>query len=167
MNTNTFRVPMFNRLRIGPYDFPYQTNPPTEEWLIASRHSNHSSYLTISDTSTPFEPGSTKAPEGLTEQNTIVAVLAEESDGNLQFLMLRHHPEGVPIPGRFFPAEGAATLKLEDGQIRLNAFGRHAHSTGNANGESILHDIPNPAPNASGAINWHFTAEERPWSIMN
>lgn len=164
MNIKNFRVPMLNSLRIGPYDLPYQTNPPTQEWLIASRQGDQSVYLTISDTSTRVDGDTNAAPQGLVEQNTIVAVLAEETDDISHFLMLRHLPEGVRISGRFFPADGAATLGLQTNTLQLGAFGRHAHSRGEANGASVLHDVPDPAPNADGAINWHFSAQERPWS---
>lgn len=167
MNIKNFRVPMLNSLRIGPYELPFKTNSSTQEWLIASRQNDQSSYLSISDTSTPVEPGSVGAPEGLTEQNTIVAVLAEEGSLQSQFLMLRHLPEGVRISGRFFPADGAATLSIENGNLTLSAFGRHAHSRGSSVEESVLHDIPHPAPNAEGAINWHFSAEERSWSNLS
>lgn len=164
MNTLNFRSPMLNNLRIGPYDLPFQTNPSTQEWLIASRQNDQSPYLLISDTSTPVDDGAIRAPEGLTEQNTIVAVLAEEAEGVSEFLMLRYLPVGVRISGRFFPADGAARLSVDAGKLQLNAFGRHAHSRGSSANDSILHDIPHPAPNAEGAINWHFSAEERPWA---
>ncbi len=164
MDFRNFRVPMLNSLRVGPYDFPFQTNAPTQEWLIASRLENQSAYLTISDTSAAVEPSNGDAPEGLMEQNTIVAVLADETDVQSRFLMLRHLPRGVRISGRFFPADGAATLSRTQGKLRLDAFGRHAHSRGTEGGASVLHDIPNPAPNTEGAINWHFAAEQRPWT---
>jgi hypothetical protein len=163
MDFDKFRIAMLNSLRIGPYDLPYKTNSPTAEWLIAGRGGPDNAYLTISDTSTPVELGTPAAPRDLAEQNTIVAVLAEEDLGTSKFLMLRHLPEGMSISGRFFPADGTANLSGTGGSFSLSAFGRHAHSRGTSGNHSILHDIPNPAPNSDGAINWHFSAEERPW----
>ena len=67
------------------------------------------------------------------------------------------------MPGRFFPADGMAELHAEASDLRLSAFGRHAHSRGSVDGLPLLHDIPHPAPGSEGAINWHFAAEQRPW----
>lgn len=160
---DTFTIAMLNTLRIGPYDFPYRTNPPTSEWLIASRGGPDGAYLTISDTANSVGPDTKTAPPELEPQNSIVGVLAEEADGTAEFLWLRHLPSGVSVPGRFFPADGVARLSYADGAFGLRAFGRHAHSAGTSGTGQVLHDIPHPAPNSDGAINWHFLAEERPW----
>ena len=163
MIAETFRTAMLNTLRIGPYDTPYQTNPPVQEWLVAARSGPGGVYLIISDTANPVEGGGMSAPDDLNEQNSIVAVLAEARADATQFLMLRHLPTRVSVPGRFFPADGMAELRKDSTGLRLAAFGRHAHSHGSVDGQTLLHDIPNPAPNAEGALNWHFAAEERPW----
>lgn len=167
MTIETFRTAMLNDLRVGPYNAPYATNSPTKEWLIATLGGPGDKYLTISDTSTTVGQDTDSAPAELSEQNSIVAVLAEDDGDTQQFLMLRHLPEGLSIQGRFFPADGAARLSRQDGVLNLRAFGRHAHSRGTSGNQSVLHDIPNPAPNADGAINWHFSAEERPWTTPN
>ena len=168
MIAQTTRTAMLNTLRIGPYDRPYQTNPPVQEWLILSGGGPEGAFLVISDTSVPVTPGAAAAPAGLAEQNSIVAILAEADAQAPQYMMLRHLPDGLDaapvLPGRFFPADGVVTLSRADDGLRLVAFGRHAHSRGTVGGRSVLHDIPHPAPNADGAINWHFAAEERPWT---
>ena len=166
MIAETFRTPMLNTLRVGPYDSPHRTNPPVQEWLIAARSGAGGIYLIISDTASPVEGGGMSAPDALKERNSIVAVLAEDRENAPQFLMVRHLPAGVSIPGRFFPADGMAELREDRTGLRLAAFGRHAHSRGSIDGQMLLHDIPNPAPNAEGALNWHFAADERPWTTV-
>lgn len=166
MIPETFRIAMLNTLRIGPYDTPHRTNPPAREWLIAARGGPGGNYLMISDTAVAVGDESGSAPAGLSEQNSIVAVMAEISADRQQFLMLRHLPAGLSLPARFFPADGAAELTVAGNGLRLAAFGRHAHSRGSDDGQVILHDIPYPAPDAEGAINWHFAAEERPWTAQ-
>lgn len=163
MITENFRVAMLNALRTGPYATPYQTSPPVPEWLVATRSGPGGTYLFISDTATSVEGDTNSAPESLSEQNSIVAILAEDRADALQFLMVRHLPATVTVPGRFFPADGMAELRKDGARLRLTAFGRHAHSRGSIDGQAVLHDIPHPAPNAEGALNWHFAAEERPW----
>jgi hypothetical protein len=163
MTSDTFRIAMLNTLRVGPYDTPHQTNPSVHEWLIAARSGPGGVFLVISDTAIPVDPNATSAPDDLSEQNSIVAILAEDRADALQFLMVRHLPASVTVPGRFFPADGMAELRKDDTRMRLTAFGRHAHSRGSTDGQAVLHDIPYPAPNAEGALNWHFAAEERPW----
>lgn len=163
MIAEAFRIAMLNTLRIGPYDTPYQANPPVQEWLIVTQSGAGGVYLIISDTASPVEGNGISAPDDLSEQNSIVAILAENRANAPQFLMLRHLPTSVSVPGRFFPADGMAELRKDCTGLRLAAFGRHAHSRGSVDGQTLLHDIPNPAPNAEGALNWHFAAEERPW----
>lgn len=167
MTIEPFRTAMLNVLRIGPYDAPHRTNAPTNEWLIATLGGPENKYLTISDTSATVGQATDRAPTELSEQNSIVAVLAEDDGGTLQFLMVRHLPDGLSVQGRFFPADGAASLSRQEDVLQLRAFGRHAHSRGTLGDQGILHDIPDPAPNAEGAINWHFSAEERPWTPKN
>jgi hypothetical protein len=163
MHPKTFRIAMLNTLRVGPYDAPHLTNPPVQEWLIAARSGPGGVILIISDTAIPVEGDATPAPDDLSEQNSIVAILAEDRTDTLHFMMVRHLPATVSVRGRFFPADGMAELRKDGTQMRLTAFGRHAHSRGSVDGQAVLHDIPHPAPNAEGALNWHFAAEERPW----
>lgn len=163
MIAEAFRIAMLNALRTGPYDTPYQTNPPVQEWLIAARGGPGGVHLIISDTAMRVGGDTTSAPDDLSEQNSIAAILAENRPDAPQFLMLRHLPTGFAVPGRFFPADGMVELRNDGAQLRLSAIGRHAHSRGSIDGQAVLQDIPHPAPNAEGAINWHFAAEERPW----
>ena len=163
MIQETFRIAMLNTLRVGPYDIPHETNPPVPEWLIAARSGLGGIYLIISDTPIPFEGDTGSAPDDLIEQNSIVAILAEDDTDAPRFLMVRHLPVGFAVPGRFFPADGMAELRKDGEKLRLTAVGRHAHSRGSIDGQTVLHDIPHPAPDAEGALNWHFSAEERPW----
>lgn len=164
MVAKIFRVAMLNSLRIGPYNIPHQTRTAAPEWLIVSRSGNTGEFLTISDTASSASQSSEVVPLELSEQNSIVAMLAESSPDNPQFMVVRHLPSDIKVPGRFFPADGMAELLSADGKIVLRAFGRHAHSRGSLNGSMILHDIPDPAPNAEGAINWHFVAREVAWA---
>ncbi|MGC4410933.1 hypothetical protein D4A92_22975 (plasmid) [Rhizobium rosettiformans] len=164
MTPDNFRIAMLNSLRVGPYDAPHQTNAPVEEWLIAERRGPAGEYLIISDTATPVARDTQAAPDNLSEQNSIFAILAENSADRPQFLMLRHLPAGVTVPGRFFPADGMAVVHMDGSKLQLTAIGRHAHSRGSVDGESVLYDVPHPAPNAEGALNWHFLAQQQAWT---
>lgn len=113
MIAETFRTAMLNTLRIGLYDTPYQANPPVQEWLTATRSGAGGVHLIISDTASPVEGDGISAPDDLNEQNSIVAVLAEDRPNAPQFLMLRHLPTGASVPGRYFPAEEMAELRKD------------------------------------------------------
>lgn len=161
-----FRIAMLNQLRLGPYDRPHQAGPVSQEWLVVERSGPDGEHLRISDATTATDDKSGDAPADLKVRNTIFALLAEPEDGtgrNTQFLMVRHLPLAATVQGTFFPADGSATLALKDGTLAMTAFGRHAHTRGDVEGALVFYDIPRPAPSADGAINWHFTAEERPW----
>lgn len=86
-----------------------------------------------------------------------------DEDGS-QFIVLRHLPEGLQIPGCFFPADDAATLTDSGSVLGLIPIGRNAHGRGAEGDSVILHVTPNPALNAKGAINRCFSTEERPWA---
>lgn len=164
-----FRVAMLNRLRLGPYDHPHLTGTVAEEWLIVERVGRDGELLRISDATTLSGDTSGYAPADLQPRNTIVALLAEpetEEDEGPQFLMVRHLPLSTTVQGSFFPADGYARLARVNGTLILNAFGRHAHTKGEIAEAVVFHDIPRPAPNAEGAINWHFNAEERSWTAQ-
>ncbi|MEM7695260.1 MAG: hypothetical protein AAF318_12480 [Pseudomonadota bacterium] len=157
-----FRVAMANRLRVGPYGAPARTGEPGPEWLIVERLGAGGEILFISDTTASGGAVDGDAPMGLAPLHTLVALLAEPSD-TPEFLIVRQRPAALQTPGIFFPGDGCVRLSGGEGDLGLTAFGRHAHSRGTLNGATVLNDVPNPAPAAEGAINWHFAAQQRPW----
>lgn len=163
MIPETFRVAMCNSLRLGPYASPHLTGAPVDEWLIVQRTASDPTVLVISDTGTPKDGPAETAPDGLSPQLSIVALLAQDDGQTRRFLMVRHLPDGLNVPGTFFPADGFAELTGSAGAMRLRAFGRHAHRVDTVNGRPVLHDLPDPDPDEQNARNWHFDAEERPW----
>lgn len=160
---NSFRIAMCNSLRLGPYQRPDASDRSALEWLIVGRSGPDGEILTISDTGTPKSSDSEDAPDALSENNSIVGLLAEPGEDMPKFLLVRHMPPGLTVPGTFFPADGAAELTQGPDGLRLRVFGRHAHRVEQVDGKLILHDVPSPQPPFENAFNWHFDAEERPW----
>ena len=166
MLPNQFKIAMSNQLRLGPYDAPHISNEPVHEWLIVQSFGPSGEILSVSDATHEQEPIGDSAPVDLSPRNSIVALLAEDQNSELatrKYLIVRHTPRNFIPSGIFFPADGCVELTQSNGQIQLMAFGRHAHSSGEIEGQAINHDIPNPAPQAQRAINWHFYAEQRAW----
>ncbi|MEM7695234.1 MAG: hypothetical protein AAF318_12350 [Pseudomonadota bacterium] len=162
MVPTTFRVAMANRLRLGPYSDPASTGDRGAEWLIVERVGALGEVLFVSDTAPCNGLTQGAAPPGLAPKHTLVALLAED-DETPKFLIVRQRPAALPTPGLFFPADGCVRLTGHHGRLGLRAFGRHAHSRGTRSGATVLIDVPDPAPAAEGAVNWHFEAEQRPW----
>ncbi|WP_422370152.1 hypothetical protein [Hoeflea sp.] len=163
MMKNSFRIAMCNSLRLGPYQEPDASDRTALEWLIVERSGPDGKILTISDTGTPKSSDSEDAPDGLSENNSILGLLAEADEAAHRFLLVRHSPPGVTVPGTFFPADGTAQFTQGPDGLRLRVFGRHAHRAEQVNGKLVLHDVPFPQPPFDNALNWHFDADERRW----
>lgn len=170
MIDTAFKIAMLNRLRLAPYEQPHIRSDASDEWLIVERTGADGTVLFISDAGFTTPPQGDNPPADLAPRNTIVGLLArpelsgEEPHGS-RYLLVRHNSTGLAVPGTFFPADGYAELNSESGQLRLLAFGRHAHSSGWDGSTTVHHDIPYPAPAMPGAITWHFEATERPNAV--
>lgn len=172
MISTSFRIAMFNQLRLAGYNQPHAVSQPSPEWLIVERPEDDENVIFISDTLSDMDDAGGAAPADLVENNTIVGLLArpwrgEEDFHGAKFIFVRHNTTGLSVPGNFFPADGIAEINISEGILHLNVIGRHAHSSGSINGNLIRHDIPRPAPSTAGAVTWHFTAKEHSWLQSN
>lgn len=162
MSGKTFRVAMANALRVGPYERPDQAANAGTEWLIVERRGAESEFLLISDAGRKVTTDA--APAQLKAINTLVAILAEAGDAP-RFLIVRHLPAGLSVPGSFFPGEGFVELQGEAPELGLIAVGRHAHRNFETDGAIEHRDVPDPtADYPDDTANWHFTAVQRPWA---
>jgi len=91
-----FKIAMGNHLRISTYLQPHITTQSAGEILIVERFGEGGEFLFISDTRQSFTVGQ-DAPDVLSENNTIFAVLArDDNDGRATFMLYPH------LPTRFF-----------------------------------------------------------------
>jgi len=158
----TFRIAMANDLRLGPYARPHQAADAGKEWLIVERRGAEGEVLLVSDAGRI--EAAEEAPAELVARNTIVAVLAEAGVEPL-FLIVRHLPAGLAVPGSFFPADGFVQLRGEAPALALLAVGRHAHRNVVVGGVVEQRDVPDPtAEDPDDTANWHFTAVQRRWA---
>jgi len=142
MSCKGFVVAMRARVSLPPPEHPA---PPEEaagsDWLIVSRWGAHAEYLTISVAGGPGAYGDaatpaailpeTAAPVGLHPLRTFFATLAPEAParGETMFVLTRWLPPGMPVAGRFVPAEGyARLLTAPDGTLGLVAVAREAEA---------------------------------------
>jgi hypothetical protein len=88
-----------------------------------------------------------------------LSVGREESE----YLLLRNRPPEVAVGGIFHPSDGYVRVERQNGEMRVTARGRFAHCHGTWQGQSVVCDIPNPAPGYEKARSWHLDAVQRPW----
>lgn len=158
----TFRVAMVNEVQVGAYERPDQAEDVGQEWLIVERRGAEGEVLLVSDGSHTVM--TEEAPAELSARNTIVAVLAE-AGATPRFLIVRHPPAGLDVPGSFFPADGFVELRGEAPALQLRAVGRHAHRDVASGGVIARRDVPDPtAEEPDDTANWHFTAAQRRWA---
>ena len=160
MTCKGFVVAMRARIRHLPFDRPFLPDgQPAPDWLIVSRWGGHAEYLTISSAVRPSDrpcdlpEEAEAAPVGLHPRRTFFGVLAPEEPGGgeAMFLLNRCLPPGVPVAGRFAPAEGYARLRTaEDGTLRLVAVAREVP--------------PEAPPSPPDQQAWMLTAEHCPWA---
>ncbi len=157
-----FRIAMFNRLGVGPYEHPGTIDRSSEEWLIVERRDL---FLKISRGSLPASPACLEAPEDITVDNTLFGQFVESnSDTNEDvFLLTRGAARRSGRSKNFFPASGYARLSKMAGKIKLAAHGRQ-----------FLRTEPIPARGATSlmspqleqetkSFNWHFDAIQYYW----
>jgi hypothetical protein len=162
MMKDKFRIAMLNRLSLAPYYDPTQTDSSGWEWLIVERSGT---LLTISDGSAEACGRESAAPDTLVANNTLAAVLIESGPDTDSFLFMRHLPPPSRTEGNFFPADGYARLFTNaQGQLQMQAHGRHALQSEIRHGKSVFIDVALPPAHFPGALSWHFDAEQKPWS---
>ena len=169
MTRLNFRIALFNTISTGPYDFPATTTFTGSEWLIVERRGD---FLMVSDTNIATTPADAAqgapAPAGLRPRHMQVSqrIAGAASDEGVDFLLLRHLPDGIVTEAPFFPADGYNRLSQPaTGAISLITHGRHYHlSRTLASGQTVLIDGGLPHPDSGGKLNWHFDAVQRPWT---
>lgn len=169
MPFSAFRIAMFNRLTVGPYENPAQVSQNDVEWLIVERSGPDGSLIQISDTRGGPDAADGPAPDTIEPRHTLVGLFTESgfADGHTfaRFLLVRHAPPGIQIPGTFFPADGYAEIRNTPLGLSLHAVGRHFLIDGTKNGKPIKIDVPEPKPGTPGnGANWHFDAQQRDWT---
>lgn len=164
MQLREFKVAMFNRLTVGPYERPDAVAGADTEWLIVERSGPMGGYLQISEAVSAHPVSDGPAPDDLEPLSTILAVATETSADRARFLMLRHAPAGIELAGSFFPADGYAEVARSGRGLRLHAVGRHFHRTEVIDGRPVLIDVSDPSSGTGTGSNWHFHAESRDWS---
>lgn len=164
-----FRIALYNTISTGPYDFPATTTFTGSEWLIVERRGD---FLMVSDTNIATTAADAAqdmpAPAGLRPRHVQVSqrIAGAASDESVDFLLLRHLPDGIATEAPFFPADGYNRLSVPaSGPISLITHGRHYHlSRTLATGETVLIDGGLPHRDAGGKLNWHFDAIQRAWA---
>lgn len=148
---------MSNSLRLAKYRSPFSIEQSTNEWLIVERFGSNGEFITISDAGA-IVGSPDAAPDGITPSNSMHGVLLRETDDEAVFLLARHLTDEASVEGRFFPADGYARLSRINGQLTLEASGRHAHQESGGQ----LQDVPDPQ--VGDGMAWHFDAKQVQWS---
>lgn len=157
-----FVVAMAAEFSFAVYDRPNSITRRVKQWIIVSRCGPNSEYMTVASAAGEITREN-EVPIGLSPVKTAVGILASDSADESTFLLVRQRPLLLPIAGTFFPAEGYTQVVSRQGNLELRAAGRHAHSYGRVDGHSIRKDVPDPAPNARGAMAWHIRGVRCSW----
>jgi hypothetical protein len=153
-------------LKFGKYDSPLTVQACQTEWVIVASWGENGDFLSLSLTNVKAT-ASGAAPHGLqptvTHLGILLARTGDDSMGESEYLLVRHRPPDIAVGGIFYPSDGYARVQRRNGDIRITAHGRYAHCHGLSQGQSVVHDVPDPAPGYDKARAWHLTAERRPW----
>jgi len=163
MLKNGFVVAMAAEFSFAPYDRPVSVLRKVKQWIIVSRCGPNLEFMTVANAAGKVAPN-VDAPIGLAPINTVVGVLMSEAAGQSVFLLVRQQPAQLPVAGAFFPADGYVRIFETQGTVGLRGEGRHAHSLGRVDNYWIRKDVPDPAPNARGALAWHIDGVQRNWA---
>ena len=158
-----FVVAMAAEFSFADYERPAAILRKVMQWIIVSRCGPNSEFVTVANAAGMVTPGC-EVPLGLAPIKTGIGILTSESGDESRFLMVRQRPPLLPIAGAFFPADGHVRIFARQGTLELLGVGRHAHSLGRFDGRSIRKDVPDPAPNARGAMAWHLHGVRQKWS---
>ena len=157
-----FVVAMAAEFSFADYERPAAILRKVMQWIIVSRCGPNSEFVTVANAAGMVTPGC-EVPLGLAPIKTGIGILTSESGDESRFLMVRQRPPLLPIAGAFFPADGHVRIFARQGTLELLGVGRHAHSLGRFDGRSIRKDVPDPAPNARGAMAWHLHGVQQKW----
>jgi len=138
---------------MGSYLKPFNVLRNTQEWLIISRWGDNGEFLTVSDTKSEKKPEDINAPKDLTENQTMICVLIQEFEDEAHFLMVRKDYDKLIIRGNYYPVDGYCKLFKKDGQLQINAGGRHIH-------DKEGNDIPYHSGDENEGMSWIFNAFE-------
>lgn len=153
-----FVVAMAAEISFAAYEHPAAIQRKVMQWIIVSRCGPNSEFVTVANAAGVVKPGC-GTPLGLAPIKTGVGVLTSESDDEIAFLLVRRRPPVLPVAGAFFPADGHIRIVCRYGKLELFGVGRHAQSRERA----LRKDVPDPAPNARGALAWHIHGIRREW----
>ena len=163
MLKNGFVVAMAAEFSFSLYDRPVSVLRKAKQWIIVSRCGPNSEYMTVANAGGKVGQDA-DAPIGLVPIKTAVGVLLSETANECTFLVVRQRPIQLPVAGSFFPADGYIRIFKTQGTFGLRSEGRYAHSLGHFDSGWIRKDIPDPAPNARGAMAWHIEGIRRNWT---
>ncbi len=162
MLKNGFVVAMAAEFSFAVYDRPVSVLRKVKQWIIVSRCGPNSEFMTVANAEGKLTPNA-DAPIGLAPIKTAVGILLSETADESTFLLVRQRPLQLPIAGSFFPADGYIRIFETQGILGLRSEGRYAHSLGRLASRSIRKDVPDPAPNARGAMALHIEGIRRNW----
>ena len=159
---NGFVVAMAAEFSFSDYHRPFPVLRTITQWIIVSRCGPRSEFVTVANAAGRVMPRA-DAPIGLFPIKTLVGTLASETPDESTFLLVRQQPAQLSIAGAFFPADGYVRISEVQGILGLRSEGRHSHSVGRHDGYCVRKDIPDPAPNARGAMAWHIEGTRCNW----
>jgi hypothetical protein len=162
MLRNGFVIAMAAEFSFAAYDRPISVLRKVKQWIIVSRCGPNSEFVTVANAAGEVTPKA-DAPIGLAPIKTAVGIVMSETADESTFLLVRRRPKQFPIAGSFFPADGYMRIFETQGTFRLRSEGRHAHSLGRFDSYWVRKDVPDPAPNARGAMAWHIEGVRRNW----
>lgn len=161
-----FIAAMAAEITFGNYHSPVTVGPRQSEWVIVSSWGENGDFLSLSLTNASARRLG-PAPRGLQPVATHLGLLLARSTTmgreEAEYLLMRQQPADVAVGGIFHPSDGFVRVQRQNGDMSLIARGRYAHCRGTWQGQSIVRDIPDPAPNYEHARAWHLTAVQRPW----
>lgn len=155
-----FRVAMFNRLALGPYEFSRAAEQGNAEWLIVELSGRDSSVLQVTEAISASQIADGPAPDDLIPVQSRVAVRRAGAGGEDVFDFVRELPAGTRTDAVFSPGRGEARLVERRGKICLVAAGQHLRMQAGAG--MMLVDVPE-APMVETIEHWKFDAAERSW----
>ena len=158
-----YSVLMRNTLTLGGYAVPTDVEGSVCERLVVQRLSGGAEVLAITEAGLCRTDGRPQDAD-LTFGNTLVATLIRRDavEGLEEFLFNRTLPDTLekPLPGTFFPADGAIRVRRNGETFHLQALGRHLHRVGT---DGIVRHAQEPFDETSSGRSWLFDAVRIAW----
>lgn len=161
----SFYAAFYNLRQVAPYDQPTARHSSTLEYLIVNRLFEDRIFVSTAGAAPKVKPSA--APAEIREENTLIGSLvsADPSGAQETFIFNRGMPKDAVLRGRFFPADGTATLcEDKQGRLSLRAFGRHAHAEASDCGRMVLVDVTARDLKTDWTCAWHYEATALSWS---